>query len=142
MAGQGSKQISNGRAVLMGTLWVNIPVLLIFVLGAVIPAVFSALAHDKLFAFLNRYPLLGPVWLVGTFIGAWMWWSFNVPKWRIWALRRVPDWLSLEQEAINVGLIWDERTLLGRIFSRTEIWSRKDRNQEADLRLKHPSLRR
>jgi len=53
----------------MGTLWVNIPVLLIFVLGAVIPAVFSALAHDKFFAFLDRYPLLGPVWLVGTFIG-------------------------------------------------------------------------
>lgn len=70
---------------------------------------------------------------LGPITAAWLWWSFSVPKWRLWAMERTDDWEMLEREAISDGLIWDERTLWGWLFSKTEIWSAKDRQRRAEM---------
>jgi hypothetical protein len=136
-----STPISNGRAIIIGTLWVNIPVM-ILIFGGWFGLGLAALA---LGAFENSQPIVVPIVtgvlvVVVPFAAGWLWWSFNVPKWRIWALERTSDWLTLQQAAIAAGLIWDERTAMGKIFARTEIWSARDRRREADLRLKHPPM--
>jgi hypothetical protein len=110
--------------------WVNLPVVLIFLSGVV--PLFAARAQFLLL--LSRYPLLAPIWLPAEFVAAWLWWSINVTKWRLWALERADNWEELERQAIQDGLIWDGRSLCGRIFGRTEIWSRKDRERYAELR--------
>jgi hypothetical protein len=129
------KRISNARAVLVGTTWVNLPVILIMGGGYI--------GGRVLFAHYNR-----PLWpgvlailllalFVATIMAGWLWWSFNIPKWRLWALERTEDWPSLERAAIWSGLIWNENSYLGRMFARTEIWSPAQRRREADLRLHH-----
>jgi len=60
---------------------------------------------------------------------AWVWWSREVPPWRIWALRNVDDWPSLERAAVLTGLIWPR----GSIFEKTEIKSPEQRTLEAEL---------
>ena len=90
----------------------------------------------------DRLPNVGPaiaillvvVLIVGPFLGAWLWWSFSVPKWRLWAMANTDDWPGLERAAVAAGLIWDENTPWGRFFSKTEIWSRVDRQKEVELR--------
>jgi hypothetical protein len=128
--------ISNSRAIWIGTLWVNIPVMAIMFGGWGLPFVVVSFVAPYMPPMISPYvlvPLVG-IWVVAPFVLAWTWWSFNVPKWRIWALERVDDWPSLERSAILAGLIWDEDTLLGRIFARTEIWSAADQEREAELR--------
>ena len=67
------------------------------------------------------------------FVLAWLWWSVNVPKWRIWALERTTDWPPLKMQGIRAGLIWDETTATGRFFRRTEIRSAKDQRLIVEL---------
>lgn len=64
-----------------------------------------------------------PAWI------AWLYWSTAVPKWRVWALRNVDDWKTLEARAVVALLIWPR----GWIFERTEIKSREHRALEAEL---------
>ena len=128
--------ISNGRAVWIGTLWVNIPVLAIMFGGWGLEYAIASFVTPYMPRTINPYvliPLFG-IWLVAPWVLAWTWWSFNVPKWRIWALERVDDWPSLESDAIEAGLIWNENSLFGRMCARTEIWSAADREREAELR--------
>lgn len=40
------------------------------------------------------------------FLGAWLWWSIQVPKWRLWAYERVTDIPELKRRAIEAQLIW------------------------------------
>ena len=128
--------VSNSRAFWIGTLWINIPVLTIMFGGWGLPALVVSVFEHDIPPYVSPYllfPLLG-IWAVGPLVAAWMWWSINVPKWRIWALERVADWPALEQSAVGGGLIWDENTLLGRTCARTEIWSAADRERESELR--------
>jgi hypothetical protein len=60
---------------------------------------------------------------------AWIWWSAKISKWRIWALRTVDDWPSLERRAIEGRLIWPR----GSIFEKTELKSAEQRALEAAL---------
>lgn len=70
----------------------------------------------------NKYVLMLGVLLSCTLgiVCAWTWWSFNVPRWRVWAYRRVDDITALKRTAISVGLIWPA----GSWFEKTEIRSR------------------
>jgi hypothetical protein len=137
----GPTPVSNGRAILIGTAWINVPVMvLIFGGWAGLGLTAAALA-----AFRDTQSPAVPIVAVILattipFVAAWLWWSLNVPKWRMWALERTSDWPSLQQAAIAAGLIWDERKPMGRLFARSEIWSAHDRKREADLRLKHPPM--
>jgi hypothetical protein len=69
------------------------------------------------------------VLFVGCFIAAWLWWSVQVPKWRLWAYERVDDIPELKRRAIEARLIWPDRS----IFSRTEIRSPAHAAREREL---------
>jgi len=65
----------------------------------------------------------------GCFVAAWLWWSVQVPKWRLWAYERVDDIPELKRRAIEAQLIWPD----GSIFSRTEIKSVAHAAREREL---------
>lgn len=50
------------------------------------------------------------------FLAAWAFWSVNVPRWRLWAYRRVEDLNELKAQAVASGLIWPD----GHFFEKTE----------------------
>ena len=50
------------------------------------------------------------------FIGAWVWWSINVSRWRRWALRRGLDADALQAEGESSSLLWPK----GHFFERSE----------------------
>jgi hypothetical protein len=55
--------------------------------------------------------------LFASFLLSWLSWSYNAPRWRIWALENVKDVHKLMDRAIEAQLIWPEDSL----FNRTEI---------------------
>ena len=64
---------------------------------------------------------------------AWVWWSYQVPRWRIWALQHVDDIETLHQRAVQVGIEWP----YGSVFERTEIKTRQQLLQEVALQLRY-----
>lgn len=102
------KTISVERAILMGYLFVNIPV------GLLIAGPMLVVAK-----YVSRP---GPWWIAvlpGGFILAWLWWSVVIPKWRLWAYERVQDIGELKRSAVDAQLLWPD----GSIFQKTEIKS-------------------
>ena len=67
--------------------------------------------------------------VVSGFILAWTWWSVMVPKWRLWAYRRVDDIFQLKAKAVEVGLTWPD----GHFFEQTEIKSKAHERAEQEL---------
>jgi hypothetical protein len=131
-------RVSVAAAVLVGTAWVNIPVLSIM-LGGYAGAFYAASKTNLSLPFAAPINAAISVSLfafvaIGPWLAAWLWWSFNIPKWRIWALERVDDWRGLEGRAIAAGLIWSEDTWFGRLCAATEIWSSRDRRRFAELK--------
>jgi hypothetical protein len=61
----------------------------------------------------------GPVFLI-AFVGGWLVWSVQVPKWRLWAYERVDDIHDLKDKAMAAQIIWADHSP----FTRTEIASR------------------
>ena len=61
----------------------------------------------------------GPLFLL-AFIGSWLVWSVQVPKWRLWAYERVEDIQELKSAAIADQLIWPDDS----VFTRSELASR------------------
>ena len=59
------------------------------------------------------------------FVAAWPYWSFAIPRWREWALRRGADPDELQRRAQAVGLVWRR----GSIFERTEFRPRRRNDQ-------------
>jgi hypothetical protein len=101
-------RISVRRALLMGTLVVNVPVWLLLI-G--LPAAAGAFEHQ-----LGKLALAGfPI----GFVLAWLWWSLSVPRWRLWAYERVDSIVALKRSAVSAGLTWPD----GSFFARTEIKS-------------------
>ena len=107
-------RVSIDNAIVIGTFWVNIPVL---------PLMFAPLALLFRFSPPDTSQPPTPLLLVAMaallllgFIAAWSWWSFMVPRWRIWAWERVADLRQLRMRAVRAGLIWPE----GHFFERTE----------------------
>ena len=68
----------------------------------------------------------------------WLWWSFALPQWRIWALRTVDNWPKLEGIAVMTGLAWPR----GWIFEKTEFKSAEQRVLETALLRARDSERR
>lgn len=100
------KPMTAACAVRRGTLYVNVPVFLILFGGialALVAMAFSLVA--------------GCVVFVLGFSGAWLWWSYSIPQWRSWALRRGADPVELHARAVQAQLEWPK----GSFFERTEI---------------------
>ncbi|WP_314242998.1 hypothetical protein [Empedobacter tilapiae] len=68
-----------------------------------------------------------PAWgfLLGfilAFVFAWLWWSFMITKWRLWAFDNVRNVHELNKRAIQEKLIWSNNS----IFGKTEIRTTKE----------------
>lgn len=124
----GEPSISVGAAIARGLLYVNGPVVLL-IFG---PSGICFLEHQRLAAILGSDPkaivLVGAVFLAGV-VAAWLWWSYAVPRWRIWAYERVDDLAGLKRRAIEVGLTWPD----GHIFEKTEFKSPAQAQRQREI---------
>ncbi|MBK8564571.1 MAG: hypothetical protein IPN76_14860 [Saprospiraceae bacterium] len=104
--------VTVGAALRKGQLMVNLPV---FAFIVIIPA--AGLFFQSISAW---------VLLVGMIAGigfAWLWWSFFIVKWRLWAFKNVRNVHELKTRAIQKGLIWPDDSF----FNKTEIWNDEDK---------------
>lgn len=123
-------RISITTAVVVGTFWVNIPIL---------PLMFAPLAA---FLYLGPRYVSQPstsfivaavlaLFILG-FVIAWCWWAYMVPRWRVWAWQRVDDLRGLRASAVRAGLIWPK----GHVLEKTEIRPRTLKEKLATLEAK------
>ena len=111
------EQISVEKAITKGHLIINVPVMIIM-LG--IPGIAMYLSIEKLI----------PNWSIGVsfFLGfgfAWVYWSYGITKWRIWAFENVRNVHELKKKAIEQGLVWKDNSW----FNKTEIKSYSDKQK-------------
>ena len=90
------------RAILVGWLVVNLPVIFIILGVSLIGVAIDPRGWQ-------------PSLIAGAFLG-WVWWSYTIPRWRRWALRRGAPADKLQRWAVVAGLTWPK----GWIFERTE----------------------
>lgn len=111
------------RAVSIGQLVVNLPVVGIVALGGFL-----------------AYLVKGPAWTaLGVLLGiipAWLWWSIMVPRWREWAKRRGADEDETQLMGERRGLVWSR----GSFFERTEFGS--EHKSAAERRIKQSSVKK
>jgi hypothetical protein len=112
----GKAKMSVGRAIVIGMFWVNGSAMVGFALPIVVVGLISFMT--------GAGDVGGPAVLIGmvltfllSFVVAWFAWSVQVPRWRVWAYRRVSDIGALKASAVSAGLIWPE----GHLFQRTEL---------------------
>lgn len=76
---------------------------------------------------------------------AWLYWSFSITKWKVWAFDNVRNVHELQRKAIEAQLIWTE----GSFWEKTERWNAADRDKwallqdkfnQADVFLEDPSV--
>jgi len=84
------------RAIFAGQLIVNVPS------ACIIIAV----------AFMGRLLVPWEVALISGALLAWIWWSFNVTRWRAWAIRKGCDPERLQKFAVRTGLTWPKGSVL------------------------------
>ncbi len=109
-------KISPSKAIARGQVMVNLPVF--FIMMAVMGLLWYLATTDLIpFAFGPASFLIGP-------LVAWVFWSYRITAWRIWAYSRVTDIQELKKQAIDGGLIWKD----GSFFERTEIRTAQQRH--------------
>ena len=116
------KTISIGKAIFVGQLVVNLPVLIIILVvsGLGILLTLSFLAPlSSLQVWILILGFVTPI-IVGASAG-WLWWSFSVPRWRRWALQNGAPEDELQARAVVVGLVWPK----GSFFEKTEFRLKK-----------------
>jgi hypothetical protein len=103
------RMVTVEKAIRRGQLMVNVPVLFIMpgVIGILLFVVLKELA-PVYFAALGI--ILAP-------LAGWIYWSFAITRWRIWAFSKVDDVHELKREAVAGKLIWPD----GSFFEKTEI---------------------
>lgn len=118
---ESKRSLSSGAAIAVGTLVVNLPVF-----GLLLGPAFAAasVGRDDLLTFV--LPL--------SFVAAWGWWSFSVPRWRLWAYERVESTSEVDQKALTAGLVWPR----GSFLERTEIKSPAQRQRQEQLERNFP----
>ena len=119
-----NQKISVDKAINRGHLMINVPVMLIM-FG--IPGITMYLFSEKLI----------PNWslVISFFLGfgiAWVYWSFSVTRWRLWAFENVRNVHELKKRAIESGLIWSDT----KWFNKTEFKSEKDKLKWKELQKK------
>jgi len=90
------------KAVLVGWLVVNIPVIIIMA-GVLL----IGMGIDANVWWLSLS--------IGFFLG-WAWWSYMIPRWRRWAIQRGAPAEKLQRWAFLTGLVWRK----GSVFEKTE----------------------
>jgi hypothetical protein len=115
------EQITVSEAITKGHLIINVPVMIIM-FG--VPGI-------AMYLFIKK---IVPNWTIGIgfFLGfglAWLYWSFAITKWRLWAFENVRNVHELKKRAIQSGLIWAE----SKWYNKTELRSEKDKSKWKEL---------
>lgn len=105
------------QALTKGKITVNIPVFII--MFGVICCLFYFSAIKKIPFYFT--PLS---FVIGPFCG-WIYWSFAIVKWKLWAFKNVRNKNELQEKAIRIGLIWPDNSF----FNKTEIWSEHQKKE-------------
>lgn len=105
------------QALKKGQLTVNIPVFIIM-FGIMCSLFYFSSIKVLPFYFTPLSFVIGPLM-------AWVYWSFAVVKWKLWAFKNVRNRHELKQKAIRVGLIWNDSSF----FNKTEIWTEFQKEQ-------------
>ena len=103
------------QAVARGRQLINAPVSFIMVGGGLL----------GLLVFGNSALILIPA--VGGFIVAWLWWSYWIPRWRDWALRRGVDPSELQRAGQQARLLWPK----GHFLEKTEFRLKEDQRSRS-----------
>ena len=100
------------QALRKGQITVNTPVFIIM---------FGVMCSLFYFSSIKKIPFyFTPLsFVIGPFFG-WLYWSFAIVNWKLWAFKNVRNRHELKQKAIKVGLIWSD----GSFFNKTEIWTK------------------
>ena len=102
------KSLTPTRAVLIGHIVVNVPVLVVIGIGYVVAYIY----------------LGSPRFIFGGLAGvlpAWLWWSAMVPRWREWARKHGADPDQTQTLGQRTGLVWPR----GCFLEKTEFPLRK-----------------
>lgn len=103
------------KALRRGQLIVNVPV---FIIMFTIVGFCISLSAQKL---APGYLILIGILLAP--LAGWIYWSFAITRWRIWAFTNVDNVNELKSKAISGKLIWPD----GHIFEKTEIRTKRDK---------------
>lgn len=107
--------ITVNKAITRGQLTVNLPVFIIML--GVMGSAFYLDTRKLIPSYVTLLSIvLGPLL-------AWIYWSFAITRWRIWAFSNVEDVEELKVRAIAGQLIWAD----GSFFERTEIRTNRER---------------
>ncbi len=124
--------VSIGKAIRRGLIWVYGPFFPLLI-GTPLLLVLAMAETGKIIDVPSW--LVNSVYLiafVSAFAAPWLWWSYSVPKWRLWAYERVEDIPALISKAIAVGLVWPP----GHFFEKTEIKSKQHAAKEKEWETK------
>ncbi len=124
--------VSIGKAIRRGLVWVYGPFFPLM-LGLPFLLVMGFFERAKYVAMPEEADIF--VYLIAGIAGItapWLWWSYSVPKWRLWAYERVENIPALISEAVAVGLIWPP----GHFFEKTEIKSKDHAAKEKEWEAK------
>jgi len=83
--------------------------------------------------YLNTQNLIPALYMIigiaASLLLAWLYWSFMITKWKVWAFDNVRNVHELQRKAVEAQLIWTE----GSFWEKTEIWNSADRDKWALL---------
>lgn len=114
-------ELSVDEAIKKGKRMVNYPVMAISLL---------LLAICFYFGYTETLPAwIFPAGFGFAFLSGWIWWSFMITKWRLWAFENVRNVHELKKRAIQEKLIWPDSS----IFEKTEIRSAAEKEKWAIL---------
>jgi len=112
-----NETVSVDEAISKGHKMINYPVLVIM---------FGTIGLTLYLGTQNLIPDWGfIVGFVLAFVFAWLWWSFMITKWRVWAFENVRNVHELKKRAIQEKLISADSS----IFEKTEIRTAKDKER-------------
>ena len=103
-----------------GQILINIPAVAIAFSLVIFAFNFEELFLDEPFDLhiIWRGLILLFAFIIGIIL-SWLYWSFTIPKWRVWAYKNVPknEWEDLMWAAVDAKLIWTP----GHVFEETEM---------------------
>ncbi len=116
--------VSVNDAIKRGKYLLTYPTLAMFIICILAPLVLS------MYGFCPPwFMILG---MVFSIIPAWIWWSFNVVKWKVWAFSNVRNVHELKRKAIKENLIWPD----GSSFEKTEVWNQTEKERWSEIQIK------
>ena len=125
------RPLSLPRALLYGHLLITLPILAGFVLVLLVPFLFVQVWEGQPSWFVLAWLGLLLVWT----LAGWIWWALTLPRWRLWALRRVEDPRALRRWAVVTGLEWPRDHWLGALMAKTEIKGKAHALEETEIEL-------